>query len=110
MLFATALTDASIADALNHPDYRTLYIALGREVLGVAEALEIHPEAFNGFDPQAFMPDTPEAVSQLRLTRWWHLTANRRKPTAVSGATWRCANAAPRLTRSSGRLSRRGSG
>ena len=52
MLFATALTNASIADALDHPDYRTLYIALGREVLRVAEALDIHPEAFSSLEEQ----------------------------------------------------------
>lgn len=67
MLFATALTNAPIADALDHPDYRTLYIALGQEVLRVADASGVKPEAFNGFDPQAFMPGTPEDVSQRSI-------------------------------------------
>ena len=86
MLFATALTNASIADALDHPDYRTLYIALGREVLRVADALKIHPEAFNGFDPQAFMPDTPEAVSQRSLDE---MVAFNRKSAKTHSGIWR---------------------
>src|SRR6185437_8467641 len=36
MLFATALTNESIADALALPRYRELYIALAREILAVA--------------------------------------------------------------------------
>ncbi len=86
MLFATALTNASIADALDHPDYRALYIALGQEVLRVADALKIHPEAFNGFDPQAFMPNTPEAVSQRSLDE---MVAFNRKSAKTHSGIWR---------------------
>lgn len=86
MLFATALTNASIADALDHPDYRTLYIALGQEVLGVAEALGVQPEAFNGFDPQAFIPDTPETVSQRSLDE---MVAFNRKSAKTHSGIWR---------------------
>ncbi len=56
MLFAEALTEASIADCLAHPGYRDLFIALARETLAVALAHGVTPEAFNGFDPQAFLP------------------------------------------------------
>ena len=38
MLFATALTNESMADVLAVPAYRTLYIALAREILRVAAA------------------------------------------------------------------------
>lgn len=86
MLFATALTNASIADALDHPDYRTLYIALGQEVLRVADAIEIQPEAFNGFDPQAFMPETPEAVSQRSIDE---MVAFNRKSAKTHSGIWR---------------------
>ncbi len=86
MLFATALTNASIADALDHPNYRTLYIALGQEVLGVADALEIQPEAFNGFDPQAFIPDTPETVSQRSIDE---MVAFNRKSAKTHSGIWR---------------------
>ena len=51
MLFGTALTNESIADALDMPRYRPLFIALAREVLRVATAKGLRPEGFNGFDP-----------------------------------------------------------
>jgi 2-dehydropantoate 2-reductase len=48
MLFATAVSDLSIADALAEPRYRTLFVRLAQEVLRVAP---IAPEPFDGFDP-----------------------------------------------------------
>jgi 2-dehydropantoate 2-reductase len=48
MLFATAVSDLSIADALAEPRYRPLHLALAREVLSQATA---DPEPFDGFDP-----------------------------------------------------------
>ena len=57
MLFATALTNESIADALAMPAYRPLYIALAREILAVAAARGVRPEAFDGFDPAAYLAD-----------------------------------------------------
>ncbi|WP_172826118.1 amidase family protein [Friedmanniella luteola] len=53
MLFATAVSDLTIADALADPRYRPLMLGLAREVVGLARAQ--HPpvrlEAFDGFDP-----------------------------------------------------------
>jgi 2-dehydropantoate 2-reductase len=48
ILFATAVSDLGIADALAEPRYRPLYLALAREVLAAATA---SPEPFDGFDP-----------------------------------------------------------
>ena len=48
MLFATAVSDLSIADALAEPRYRTLFVRLAREVLTVAP---VGVESFDGFDP-----------------------------------------------------------
>lgn len=48
MLFATAVSDLSIADALGAPGYRPLMLALAREVLAQAP---VRPEPFDGFDP-----------------------------------------------------------
>ncbi len=48
MLFATAVSDLSIADALSEPRYRPVYLALAREVLAQATA---RPEPFDGFEP-----------------------------------------------------------
>jgi 2-dehydropantoate 2-reductase len=66
-LFATALTNDSIVDCLSDPRYHDLYIALGQEVMGVAQARGIQPEAFNGFNPHAFMPGVDHAVSLQSL-------------------------------------------
>jgi 2-dehydropantoate 2-reductase len=62
-LFATALTNDSIVDAFANPAYKGVYIALAQEVMRVAQARGIRPEAFNGFDPHAFMPGVPREVS-----------------------------------------------
>jgi 2-dehydropantoate 2-reductase len=48
MLFATAVSDLSIADALSEQRYRRLFERLAEEVLSVATA---QPEPFDGFDP-----------------------------------------------------------
>jgi 2-dehydropantoate 2-reductase len=66
-LFATALTNESIADCLADPRYRLLYIALAQEVLRVAHAEGIQPQAFNGFNPHAFVPGVDRAISEQSL-------------------------------------------
>jgi 2-dehydropantoate 2-reductase len=48
MLFATAVSDLAIADALAEPRYRPLYVRLAEEVLARAT---VSPEPFDGFDP-----------------------------------------------------------
>ncbi len=48
MLFATAVSDLSIADALAEPRYRLLFLRVAEEVLAAATA---RPEPFDGFDP-----------------------------------------------------------
>jgi Asp-tRNA(Asn)/Glu-tRNA(Gln) amidotransferase A subunit family amidase len=49
MLFATAVSDLSIADALAEPRYRLLFLRVAEEVLAAATA---RPEPFDGFDPR----------------------------------------------------------
>jgi 2-dehydropantoate 2-reductase len=60
MLFATALTNESIADALAMPRYENLYVELAREILAVARARGVIPEAFDGFDPSAYLPSAAD--------------------------------------------------
>src|SRR5262245_35759092 len=48
MLFATAVSDLSIADALAEPRYRQLFVRLADEVL---EEAPVRAEPFDGFDP-----------------------------------------------------------
>lgn len=86
MLFATALTDASIADCLASPRHRALFIALPREVLRVAAAARVKPEPFDGFDPRAFEPGAPETAAIQSLDAL--VAFNRRSAKSHSGV-WR---------------------
>lgn len=86
MLFATALTNESIADCLGDPAYRNLYIALGCEVMTVAKARGVTPEEFDGFDPHAFMPGVDPTVSNRSLDEM--VAFNRRSAKTHSGI-WR---------------------
>jgi 2-dehydropantoate 2-reductase len=67
LLFATALTEASIADALEAPAHRPLLIALAREVVEVAGARGVELEGFDGFDPAAFRLDAQAGAADRSL-------------------------------------------
>ena len=54
LLFCTALTPLSMADAMARPDHRPVYEALGGEVMRLAAAEGARSIGFNGFDPGAF--------------------------------------------------------
>ncbi|MES2304313.1 MAG: 2-dehydropantoate 2-reductase [Gemmatimonadota bacterium] len=86
MLFATALTNESIADALAMPRYRPLYIALAREILAVAAARGVTPEAFDGFDPAAYLPTAGAGAAVASLD---HLVAHNRKSAKTHSGIWR---------------------
>ena len=102
MLFATALTNESIADALALPTYRDLYITLAREILAVAAARGITPEAFDGFDPAAYLPKaTRRAPRRVHSTISSHSTAARPRPTAASGGISPCGSGARKSTHNS---------
>ncbi len=63
LLFATALTPLSMADAMAQPDHRVVYQALGGEVMRLAAAQGIRPLGFNGFDPDAFRAADPAGMA-----------------------------------------------
>jgi 2-dehydropantoate 2-reductase len=86
LLFATALTNESIVDALALPAYRDLYIGLAGEALNVALAHGVTPEAFNGFDPHAFVPGTDPAVSARSLD---DVVAFNRRSAKTHSGIWR---------------------
>lgn len=86
MLFATALTNESIADALAMTAYQDLYIALAGEMLAVAHARGVVPEAFNGFNPSAFMPDADRAAARRSLAE---LVAFNRRSAKTHSGIWR---------------------
>ena len=64
ILFATALTNASMSDNLASERHFAVFHRLGREVMAVARARGVQPLGFNGFDPAAFMPDAPESLAR----------------------------------------------
>jgi 2-dehydropantoate 2-reductase len=86
MLFATALTNESIADALAMPVYRHLYIALAREILAVAAARAVQPEAFDGFDPAAYLATAPAGAAERSLDA---LVAHNRRSAKSHSGIWR---------------------
>jgi 2-dehydropantoate 2-reductase len=54
LLFASALTPASIVEVLDSREARPGLTALAREVMAVAAAQGVTPMGFNGYDPAAF--------------------------------------------------------
>jgi 2-dehydropantoate 2-reductase len=86
MLFATALTNESIADALAMPEYRHLYIALAREMLAVAAARGVRPESFDGFEPSAYLPSAPAGAAEQSLDA---LVAHNRRSAKSHSGVWR---------------------
>jgi 2-dehydropantoate 2-reductase len=86
MLFATALTNESIADALAMPAYRHLYVALAREILAVAAARTVRLEAFDGFDPAAYVTTAPPGAAERSLDA---LMAHNRRSAKSHSGIWR---------------------
>ena len=68
MLFATALTQDSMADNFADPARRPLLASLAREVMAVAAAEGVAPRGFNGFEPAAFAPEGDPAAAAASLT------------------------------------------
>ena len=86
MLFATALSNESIADALAVPAHRPLYIALAREMLAVAAARGVTPEPFDGFDPLAYLPGAAAGAAERSLDA---LVAHNRRSAKTHSGIWR---------------------
>ncbi|MCB2125241.1 MAG: 2-dehydropantoate 2-reductase [Rhodobacteraceae bacterium] len=86
LLFATALTNDSIADVLDDKGARPLLTRLGQEVGRVAAAEGVRTEAFNGFDPAAFMPDAPQGVIDRSFEE---MVAHNRKSAKTHSGIWR---------------------
>src|SRR5215218_2808509 len=86
MLFATALTNESIADALAAPEYRQLYIDLAREMLAVAAARGVTPESFDGFEPAAYLDGAPPGAADRSIDA---LVAHNRRSAKSHSGIWR---------------------
>lgn len=96
MLAATALADAPMAELIDrHP---ATMAAVAAEVFSVADALGVTLEAFDAFEPHAFLRDASEETRRAataRLTAWlrtqakdrsgiWRDLAVRRRPVEVT--------------------------
>ena len=86
LLFATAVTNDSIADVLANPDARAVLTRLGQETGAVAAAEGIRTEAFDGFDPAAFRPD---AAQSLIDTSFNDMVVHNRKSAKSHSGIWR---------------------
>lgn len=83
MLFATALTNDTMADAIDA--HRAAMVALASEVLRVAAALGIRPLGFDGFEPSAIGSSDPSVVSESLD----QLVAIRRRDEKSRSGVWR---------------------
>ncbi len=85
-LFATALSDDSIADVLATERFRPVLTRLAHEVVAVSRAEGIRLEAFNGFDPSAFLP---EAASDDTRRSFDEMVAFNRRSAKSHSGVWR---------------------
>ncbi len=86
LLFATAVTNDSIADVLDDKTARPVLTRLGQEVGRVAGAAGVRTEAFNGFYPAAFMPGADPA----EITRSFDdMVAHNRRSAKSHSGIWR---------------------
>jgi 2-dehydropantoate 2-reductase len=86
LLFATALTDDSIADVLDDTAYRAALTRVAREVMAVAAAKRVAPQGFNGFDPAAFAPGGSDAAVAASMAV---MVAHNRKSAKSHSGIWR---------------------
>jgi 2-dehydropantoate 2-reductase len=86
LLFATALTDDSIADVLAMPEYRPVLFTLACEMTALADAQGVIPRGFNGYDPAAFRSDSDAAAIDASFDAM--VTHNRKSAKSHSGI-WR---------------------
>ncbi len=64
MLFVSALTHQSIAEALSDQRYRHLYIRAAQEILQLADTIGIEAYGFNGFTPAAFLANDADGIAK----------------------------------------------
>jgi len=85
MLFVSALTNESIADALADPKYRDLYIRAAQEILEVAAQIGVEARGFNGFEPALFVAKDIDGIKRSLDT----LVAFNRRSAKTHSGIWR---------------------
>lgn len=83
MLFATALTNDSMGDAIDAN--RALMVALAREVLSVAAARDVQPQGFDGFEPDVLQTGSASEID-ASMDR---LVAVRHRDKKTHSGVWR---------------------
>ncbi len=86
LLFATALTDDSIADVLAMPEYRPVLTALAGEMTSLADAQGVVPCGFNGYDPTAFRENANQTDVDASFDA---MVAHNRKSAKTHSGIWR---------------------
>ena len=86
LLYATALTDAAIADVFASRPHRPILAALAREATMVARAKGIAPKGFNGYEPAAFLPGAAPAEAARAFDA---MAAHNRKSAKSHSGIWR---------------------
>ena len=86
MLFATALSNESIADALAMPAYRASRRCAGSRSPCRRRRRRVVPEAFDGFDPASFTPSARRGAATRSLDA---LVAHNRKSAKTHSGIWR---------------------
>jgi 2-dehydropantoate 2-reductase len=85
MLFATALTNDSMGDAIDQ--HREVIVDLAREVLRVAAAVGVRPLGFDGFEPDEIgSPDLDKTMVDASIER---LIDIRRRDEKTHSGVWR---------------------
>jgi len=86
LLFATALTNASICDGLATLEPRPLFCRLANEAVSVARALRVAPLGFNGYRPEAFVLAMPSAAADASFDA---MVAHNAKSAKTHSGIWR---------------------
>ncbi len=86
LLFATALTDDSIADIFAIEACRPMLARLAHEVVRVSRAEGVRLEAFDGFDPAAFLPEASAAATAGSFDA---MAAHNRRSAKSHSGIWR---------------------
>jgi 2-dehydropantoate 2-reductase len=95
LLFATALTNASICDSLAAREPRALFCRLANEAVSVANALKVVPLGFNGYLPEAFASAAPSAAADASFDA---MVAHNAKSAKTHSGIWRDLAIRHRLT------------
>lgn len=86
LLFGTALTNASICEALDAREPRELFRRVAGEATEVAMKLGVNALGFNGYTPEAFAPGAPDAAADASFDA---MVAHNAKSAKTHSGIWR---------------------